>query len=111
MPLEVRNGKVRMTFLGDSKQFRALLKTCDSIGLQYEVSLLTDASFSPRAILGCLTEKQRLVLLSAFQQGYYDMPRRISSQGLARRLGLRSSTLIEHRRKAEHRLFANLLSE
>jgi predicted DNA binding protein len=39
------------------------------------------------------------------------MPRRISSRGLAKRLELRSSTLIEHRRKAERRLLAEILGE
>jgi predicted DNA binding protein len=58
-----------------------------------------------------LTEKQRTVLSSAFDNGYYDMPRRIDSKELAEKLDLRSSTFIEHRRKAERRLLASVLSK
>jgi predicted DNA binding protein len=52
-----------------------------------------------------------MVLTSAFEQGYYETPRRISSQELAKRLNLKSSTLVEHRRKAEQRLLARIIEE
>jgi predicted DNA binding protein len=110
-PLEVMDGKIRMTFLGKPKQLKALLATFDNIGLQCKVVLMTEASFSPSAPLSCLTQKQREVLVTSFNEGYYDVPRRIGSQELARKLGLKSSALIEHRRKAERRLIASILNK
>jgi predicted DNA binding protein len=110
-PLEIVDNKIRMTFIGKPKQLKALLKTCEEIGLHYKVVLLTDANFSPTAPLSCLTPKQREVLVTSFTEGYYDIPRRIESRELAFKLGLRSSTLIEHRRKAERKLLASILSE
>lgn len=110
-PLEIVDNKIRMTFLGKPKQLKALLKTCEDIGLRYKVVLLTDANFSPTAPLLCLTQKQREVLVTSFKEGYYDIPRRIESRELATKLGLKSSALIEHRRKAERKLLASILSQ
>jgi hypothetical protein len=110
-PLEVIDGKIRMTFLGKPKQLKALLAAFDKTGLHYKVVLMADASFSPSAPLSCLTQKQREVLVTSFKEGYYDVPRRIRSQELACKLGLKSSALIEHRRKAERRLIASILNE
>jgi len=99
-----------MTFLGKPKQLKALLIAFDNIGLHCKVVLMTDASFSPSAPLSCLTQKQKEVLVTSFKEGYYDVPRRIGSQELARKLGLKSSALIEHRRKAERRLIASIIN-
>jgi predicted DNA binding protein len=110
-PLEIVDGKIRMTFIGKPKQLKALLKTCEDIGLKYKVVLISEATFSPNAPLLILTQKQREVLVASFREGYYDIPRRIESRELAAKLGLKSSTLIEHRRKAERRLIASIINE
>ena len=39
-PLEIVDNKIRMTFLGKPKQLKALLKTCEEIGLNYKVTRL-----------------------------------------------------------------------
>lgn len=110
-PLEITDGKVKVTFLGTPKQLRSLLKTIEEAGMKYKILSLSDASFSSNAPLSCLTQKQRSVLVTSFKEGYYDTPRKTSSQELAKKLGLRSSTLIEHRRKAERRLIASILNQ
>jgi predicted DNA binding protein len=61
--------------------------------------------------LNALTEKQRRVLTTAYRLGYYNLPREIDSERLAKRLNLKRSTLVVHRRKAELRILANLLKE
>jgi predicted DNA binding protein len=110
-PCEVRDGKVKVCVLGETRQLKAFLNFIEKLNVVFKVTLLTDAKFSPRSPLSYLTEKQRAVLISAFEHGYYDMPRRIDSKELAEKLDLRSSTFIEHRRKAERRLIAGILRE
>jgi len=51
------------------------------------------------------------VVSAAFNLGYYGLPKRISSNELGRRLGMRSSTLVVHRIKAERHLLAEVLKE
>jgi predicted DNA binding protein len=78
---------------------------------RYKVVSLTDARFSPNSPIARLTEKQRRVLITAYKLGYYDLPRRIGSEELARKLNLVKSTFVAHRRKAERRLLTEMLSE
>lgn len=110
-PLEIRRGKLTISFLGSAKQVGEFFKKITALGIRYKVVLLTEANFSPDSPLNKLTEKQREVLIAAYKLGYYDIPRRISSEKLGRKLNIGSSTLGEHLRKAERRLLINVLAE
>jgi predicted DNA binding protein len=110
-PFEFKDGKVKVTSLGDASQVREALRSLDRARLHYRVLSLMDARFSPSSPLGLLTEKQRRVLTKAYELGYYDRPKRIDSERLARELNITKSTLVAHRRKAERRLLAEILGE
>src|SRR3989449_10363983 len=109
VPYEVRDGRLRITLLGNTRSLRIFLKTLQKVGLHPKIALLTDAVFSLNSPLGLLTEKQKTVIIDAFKNGYYDFPRKIGSEALARKLGIREPTLVIHRRKAERKLFAHML--
>lgn len=109
LPFEIRDGRIRATFLGNVNEVKRFRKVVDRMGIRYKVISLGGASFSSKAPLAHLTEKQRKVLVAAFNLGYYDLPKRISSLELGRRLGMRSSTVVVHRIKAERRLLAEIL--
>lgn len=111
MPFSFRDGKFQATLIGDSEQVRLLLDTLERIGLRYRVVSLTDASFSPTSPINCLTSKQQDAIALAFRLGYFDTPRRVSVDELACKLGLASSTLAVHLRRAERRLLAEILKE
>ena len=83
IPYDIKEGKVRVTFLGNAKQINGFLKMFDMMVARYKVVSLTDAKFSPGSPLDRLTEKQRKVLTTAYKLGYYDVPRRINSDELA----------------------------
>jgi predicted DNA binding protein len=111
VPYEINDGRLKATFLGSAKEVRGVLDSLEKADLRYKVLALTDARFPQESPLSRLTEKQRRVILSAFSLGYYDVPRRVSSEGLAKRLNIREPTLVMHRRKAERRLLAALVGE
>ena len=110
-PYEVKDGLVKVSLLGNTRAMKTFLGAFEKAGLRYRLVSLTDTRFSPNSPLGLLTEKQRKVIATAFNLGYYDFPRRISSRELAERLCIREQTLVIHRRKAERRLLAELLRE
>jgi predicted DNA binding protein len=56
---------------------------------------------SAKSLLGGLTKKQAVALLTAISLGYYDIPKSTSTEELARSLGLPRTTFEEHLRKGE----------
>jgi hypothetical protein len=110
-PLGISDGKVKFTFLGSEVQVKNFLETIGAIGIRYHVVLLADANFSPTSPLNRLTEKQREILIVAYKLGYYDIPRKITSEELAKKLGLVDSTVVEHLRKAEQRLITFMIEQ
>jgi DNA-binding CsgD family transcriptional regulator len=63
------------------------------------------------SLLSKLTPRQRQMLLTAYTLGYYDVPRRISSDELSRHLKVDKSTIAEHLRKAERKLIGSIIAE
>jgi hypothetical protein len=110
-PYEFRNGKATVTFVGEARQVRRFLKKAKETGVPIRVVSHKDASFPPDSLLSHLTERQRKVIITAYNLGYFDLPKRISSRELAEKLGIHSSTLIKHRIKAERRLLDEILLE
>lgn len=110
-PYEFREGKARLTYLGSAGQVKRFLELVDAFGVPYKVASLEDARFSWKAPLGRLTEKQRRMLTSAYQFGYYDIPKRTSVERLAKMLHVAPSTLDVELRRGERRLLADALSE
>ena len=108
-PLGIADGKVKFSFLGSPQQVKAFCEGIGKIGMRYKVILLTDLNFSPISPLNQLTEKQREVLITAYKMGYYDIPRKLNSDNVAKKLRLANSTVVEHLRKAEHRLIRQIL--
>ena len=103
-----RDGKVRVTLVGDDEQVKEFL---ENRGINYKVLSLTDAKFSLNSPISRLTEKQQEAISLAFRLGYFDTPRKIRVDELAAKLGLASSTLAVHLRRAERHLLAEMLNE
>lgn len=110
-PLEVKDGKLKVSFLGTAKQMKGVLRSLEMSKLKFKMVSLMDAKFSPSSPLQRLTEKQRRVLIAAYNLGYYDVPRRISAEELAEKLNLVKSTFSAHIRKAERTMVTEMLRE
>ncbi len=109
IPYEVRDGRLRISLLGNTRSVRSFLKSLQKVGLRPAIVSLTDAVFSLNSPLEYLTQKQKTVIIDAFKSGYYDFPRKIGSEALAKKLSIREPTLVIHRRKAERKLLAQVL--
>ena len=61
-------------------------------------------------ILSCLTVNQKKILNFAAKFGYYDYPRRITSEELAEKIGISKDIILENLRKAEKRIIIKTLN-
>jgi hypothetical protein len=71
---------------------------------------MTRAAYQRRDILTVLTDRQREVLTAANRYGYYDYPKGISSEELAKRVDISKPVLLQHLRKAEGRIMADIFA-
>ena len=106
LPLYLSPEKFIVSFLGTSDSIKAYLNLLKSFEISYKAAIQTPDQF--QGDLSCLTNRQKEVMLAARKFGYYDYPRRISSQELAEKLGISKSTMLEHLRKAEKRMIDTL---
>jgi len=95
--------------IGSEENLKRFLDTITFAGAIKQVSF-KKATYSEHSLLSCLTDKQKEVLFAANKYGYYSYPRRITSAQLAKKVGLSKPTVVQHLRKAEVRLIANLLA-
>lgn len=69
-----------------------------------EHSLRDSFIISANTLVGELTEKQVLALLSALSQGYYRVPKKVTADEIATSMGVPRTTFEEHLRKAESKV-------
>jgi predicted DNA binding protein len=108
-PTMFTHDKILCSVIGTEENLKRFLDSITFAGDIKHVSY-TKATYSEDSLLSCLTEKQREVLIAANKYGYYAYPRKITSEQLARQVGLSKPTVVQHLRKAEVRLIAHLLA-
>ena len=62
-------------------------------------------------ILSNLSDNQKKILNSAKELGYYDYPRKITSEELSKQIGINKDVALENLRKAEKSIIAKVLRE
>ena len=112
-PVVYEAGTERLTVLApEPSRFRSLYRDLRGVA---RVEILKKISVSPDVLrdsytlslselFGGLTSKQVEVFLRAVERGYFDLPKAVSLERLAREASLGESTLQEHLSKAESRL-------
>ena len=107
LPASLSKERVVFSFIGDDEAVKTLLPLIKTIG---PIKISSVHEFvSDFDILSYLTDRQKEIILLAQKNGYYEMPRKITTEELSEKLGLSKSTIIEHLRKAENRIVSALL--
>jgi hypothetical protein len=109
LPFFVSKDKFVFSAIGENDDLKRLLKVMKLMG-KVRSTHFQKATFTEHNILSCLTDKQKEVVVKARKMGYYDYPKKVSSQDLADNLGISRATTIEHLRKAESRLMETILA-
>jgi predicted DNA binding protein len=109
LPFILSEEKMVVTFTADNRAIKKLLEKVNLLGTIEHISF-QPATFSEYTLLSCLTERQKQVITTAKKSGYYDVPRKTSTEELSEKLGISRATTIEHLRKAEHRIISSILA-
>jgi predicted DNA binding protein len=80
--------------------YKSIISALEKVG--HKVNMLKRGSFEPKT--GVLTEKQERIFWLAFKGGFFDYPRKIGTQELSTKLGIKPSTLSEILRRGTRRL-------
>jgi hypothetical protein len=109
MPIEVEpGGAMVVTLVGPEGAFAEAMRADDP---EYELEVLETGEHTPDLddLFLSLTDRQREVLEAAVELGYYDDPRAATHEDVAREVDAAPSTVGEHLRKVESRVFAQLV--
>ena len=102
--------KIIVSFIGAQKNLLKFVELVKShIGEIKNISI-KQAAYQKQDILSILTKKQRKALAAAYKHGYYDIPRKISSERLSEKVSISKPTLMEHLRKAERRILVEIMT-
>lgn len=98
-----------MSLVGSQETIRSVLEAYEQSGLRPELHKLGqyEGTSTP---LDSLTERQLEVLQTAYRMGFYDVPRDVSTEDIAAKLDVDSSTVVEIIQRAERNLLATHLS-
>lgn len=83
--------------------YKSIISALENSG--HKVKVLKIGSFKPKK--GVLTEKQEKIFWLALKGGFFEYPRKIGTQELSAKLGIRPSTLSEILRRGTRRLLEN----
>jgi DNA-binding CsgD family transcriptional regulator len=107
--LDVDRMKVEM--IGKEDEIKKMVHYANKWGdNSFKILGLTSIDAKGESLLSKLTSRQRQILLTGYALGYYDVPRRISSDDLSRHLNVDKSTIVEHLRKAERKLIGSIIA-
>lgn len=111
-PVRMYDGREYWPVVVATEDREEIQRRLDEIEEEHGAEIKMEHICSPRKRLGSgmlphdpLSDRQREVIDLARQMGYYTWPRSASASDLAEELGIAESTLLEHLRKAEAKLF------
>jgi len=104
------DGSLRITYLGDESALQDLYSAIAD-DAPFQLDVLETGTYSPdqHSLTRILTPRQRDVLEAAVESGYYREPRRATHEDIAETVGIASTTVGEHLRKIEQRVFTALV--
>lgn len=97
-----------LNLVGDQAAIADLVAAYEESGISPDLTSLTGYTGGADTA-DALTDRQREVIETAHELGYYEVPREASTQDIAETLDLDPSTVTEHLQRAERHLINDLL--
>lgn len=109
-PNIITEDKIICSYIGDNENLTKFVEFVKTHAGNIENMSFKKAVYQKQDLISVLTDKQKEILIAANQHGYYDYPRKINSEQLSEKVGISKATLVQHLRKAEGRLMANIFA-
>lgn len=106
---EISDEGVTMSLVGSQEAISGTLSEYESEGIRPNLRKLGEYEGGTQP-LDKLTDRQREVIQTAFDMGYYEIPRKVSTEDIAIEMDIDSSTVAEHLQRAERNLLTPHLS-
>jgi hypothetical protein len=104
--------KMKVEVIGKQKEMQRFLSYTSTLNSRpFKLTGLSTLEPRQESHLANLTGRQRQALITAYSLGYYDVPRRVSSDEVSRHLNMDKSTFVEHLRKAEKKIVAEVIAK
>ena len=107
LPVEISDGKAALEVTGSRNRLSELAEQLSQFGLQYQVEHVSEHLHDSQL----LSERQRELIVTAVEQGYYDTPRRCSLTELADHLEIAKSTCSETLHRAEESVIKEFVDD
>lgn len=104
---EVDERGVTMSLVGPHEAISGQLSEYQASGISPDLQRIGGYEGSDY-LLDSLTSRQREVIETAWEMGYYEVPKEVSADEIARELDLDSSTVNEHLQRAERNVLGQL---
>ncbi|QLD87914.1 helix-turn-helix domain-containing protein [Natronomonas salina] len=106
-PIEYGPDGIRVAVIGEEETVRQAIEDVPE-EIRVELEQLSDYDPELRELSSMLTDRQREILDTAADLGYYEVPRRATHQDIADELDLSTTTVGEHLRKIEARMLSEI---
>jgi len=104
------DNQLKLTYIGADETFSKLYDHADEMSqLSFEVLETGDYKADKSSLTRMVTSRQEEVLEAAVELGYYSEPRQASLEDIGEVVGVSPGTVGEHLRKAEERVFTELV--
>jgi hypothetical protein len=100
-----------INLVGVPDDVNRLIDFMKEFGSIFEVIAVTNYYSKDAGVLSALTEKQLYMVNHAYNQGFFEHPRKTNARKIAKELGIAHTTFLTHIRKAQNRIFSVLFKQ
>lgn len=98
-----------LSLVGSQDTIRDMLRNFEEAGVTPDLCSLGEYEGEGERTLDALTDRQFEVLQTAYDMGFYEVPREASTEEIAEELGVDVATVSEHLQRAERNLLSQQL--
>jgi len=107
-PSFLSSDRIVRSCIADEKNLKSFVREMEKHGQIIKISYKS-TNYKETNLFSKLTEKQKTILSIAQKEGYYDLPRKINGDGLAKIVGSSKATVLEHLRRIENKIMKNIV--